>query len=178
MFFSNLVAYFIILTTAATLHAHGITQIQTADQAALALEPIAGRFTFILFALGIVGTGLLAVPVLAGSAAYGVSETFQWTASLEKKPKRAAHFYVTIGVATSIGLLLNFLRLNPIKALFWSAQLNGVVAGPVMIFMMLLAKNPKVMGKFTLSPYLQCAGWLTTAVMLLASIGMLATMRF
>lgn len=178
MFFSNLVAYFIILTTAATLHAHGITQIQTADQAARALEPIAGRFTFLLFAVGIVGTGLLAVPVLAGSAAYGVSETFQWTASLEKKPKRAVHFYATIAIATFIGLLLNFLHLNPIKALFWSAELNGVVAGPVMIFMMLLAKNPKVMGEFTLSPYLQFAGWVTTAVMLLASIGMLATAKF
>jgi Mn2+/Fe2+ NRAMP family transporter len=177
MFFSNVVAFFIILTTAATLHAHGITQIQTADQAALALEPLAGKFTFFLFALGILGTGLLAVPVLAGSAAYGVSETFQWAASLEKKPKRAIRFYATIGAATFLGLLLNFLHLNPIKALFWSAVVNGVVAGPVMVFMMLLSQNPKVMGKFTLPVYLRIAGWLTTAVMLLASIGMLATLR-
>jgi NRAMP (natural resistance-associated macrophage protein)-like metal ion transporter len=177
MFFSNVVAFFIILTTAATLHAHGITQIQTADQAARALEPLAGKFTFFLFALGILGTGLLAVPVLAGSAAYGVSETFQWAASLEKKPKRAIRFYATIGAATFLGLLLNFLHLNPIKALFWSAVVNGVVAGPVMVFMMLLSQNPKVMGKFTLPVYLRIAGWLTTAVMLLASIGMLATLR-
>jgi NRAMP (natural resistance-associated macrophage protein)-like metal ion transporter len=177
MFFSNAVAFFIILTTAATLHAHGITEIQTADQAARALEPLAGRFTFLLFALGILGTGLLAVPVLAGSAGYGVSETFQWAASLEKKPKRAIRFYATIGIATLVGLLLNFLHLNPIKALFWSAVVNGVVAGPVMVFMMLLSQNSKVMGKFTLPPYLLFAGWLTTAVMLLASIGMIATMR-
>src|ERR1700676_1825225 len=117
MVFSNLVAFFIILTAAATLHAHDRTEIQTADQAALALEPLAGRFTFILFALGILGTGLLAVPVLAGSEAYGVSETFQWAASLEKKPNRALRFYATIGIATLVGLLLDFIRLNPIKAL-------------------------------------------------------------
>jgi NRAMP (natural resistance-associated macrophage protein)-like metal ion transporter len=177
MFFSNLVAYFIILTTAATLHAHGMTDIQTADQTARALEPLAGRFTFILFALGILGTGLLAVPVLAGSAAYGLSETFEWAASLEKKPNRAWRFYTTIGIATFIGLLLNFIHLNPIKALFWSAVFNGVVAGPVMVFMMLLAGNPKVMGPFPLPLYLRMIGWLTTAVMLLASIGMIATMR-
>jgi len=177
MFFSNIVAFFIILTTAATLHAHGITEIQTADQAALALEPLAGRFAFTLFAVGIVGTGLLAVPVLAGSAAYGVSETFQWAASLEKKPKRAIRFYATIGIATLVGLLLNFLHMNPIKALFWSAVVNGFVAGPVMVFMMLLGRNPKVMGEFTLPAYLWFAGWLTTAVMILASIGMIAMMR-
>jgi NRAMP (natural resistance-associated macrophage protein)-like metal ion transporter len=176
MFVSNLVAFFIILTTAATLHAHGITEIQTADQAARALQPLAGRFAFILFALGILGTGLLAVPVLAGSAAYGVSETFQWTASLEKKPNRALRFYATIGVATLVGLLLNFVHLNPIKALFWSAVFNGVVAGPVMVFMMLLARNPKVMGQFALPTYLRIIGWLTSAVMVLASIGMIATM--
>jgi NRAMP (natural resistance-associated macrophage protein)-like metal ion transporter len=177
MFFSNIVAFFIILTTAATLHAHGITEIQTANQAARALEPLAGRFTFFLFAVGILGTGLLAVPVLAGSAAYGVSETFQWAASLEKKPKRASRFYATIGVATLVGLLLNFWHLNPIKALFWSAVVNGVVAGPVMVFMMLLAQNPKVMGQLSLPLYLRIAGWLTTAVMVLAAIGMLATLR-
>ena len=177
MAFSNIVAFFIILTAAATLHAHGIRDIQTADQAALALEPLAGRFAFFLFALGIVGTGLLAVPVLAGSAAYAVSEAFQWTASLEKKPKRAIPFYATIAVATIVGLLLNFLHLNPIKALFWSAVLNGVVAGPVMIFMMLLARNPRVMGQFTLHPYLRMVGWLATVVMILASLGMLSTIH-
>jgi NRAMP (natural resistance-associated macrophage protein)-like metal ion transporter len=177
MAFSNLVAFFIILTAAATLHAHGISDIQTADQAAMALKPLAGRFAFFLFSAGIVGTGLLAVPVLAGSAAYSVGEAFQWTASLEKKPKHAMPFYATIGVATLIGLLLNFLHLNPIKALFWSAVLNGIVAGPVMIFMMLMARNPRVMGQFTLPGYLRAAGWLATAVMILTSLGMLLTIH-
>lgn len=177
MAFSNAVAFFIILTAAATLHAHGISDIQTADQAALALRPLAGRFTFLLFAAGIVGTGLLAVPVLAGSAAYGVSEAFQWTASLEKKPRQAVKFYGTIGSATLIGLLLNFLQMNPIKALFWSAVINGVVAVPVMAFMMILTHNPKVMGKFTVPPYLRFAGWFATAVMLFAALGMIVTIR-
>lgn len=175
MAFSNIVAFFIILTAASTLHAHGLRDIQTADQAARALEPLAGRFAFSIFALGIVGTGLLAVPVLAGSAAYAVSEVFQWKASLEKKPKRAVGFYATIGIATFMGLLLNFIRLNPMKALFWSAVLNGVVAGPVMVFMMLLARNPKVMGEFTLPKSLHVAGWLATAAMILVSLGIFAT---
>lgn len=119
MALSNIVAYSIILTTAATLHVHGILDIQTADQAARALEPLAGRFAFLLFALGIIGTGLLAVPVLAGSAAYGVSEAFRWPASLEKKPRQAKKFYAMIGAATLIRLMLNFVYLNPVKALFW-----------------------------------------------------------
>jgi NRAMP (natural resistance-associated macrophage protein)-like metal ion transporter len=177
MAFSNIVAFFIILTAAVTLHAHGILDIQTADQAARALEPLAGRFAFLLFAIGIVGTGLLAVPVLAGSAAYAVGETFQWTASLEKKPRAATKFYATIGVATVIGLVLNFIHLNPIKALFWSAVLNGVVAVPVMVLMMILTQNAKVMGKFTLPLYLRVGGWIATAVMLVASLGMFFTLR-
>jgi NRAMP (natural resistance-associated macrophage protein)-like metal ion transporter len=177
MAFSNLVAFFIILTAAASLYAHGIRDIQTADQAARALQPFAGRFAFIVFAVGIVGTGLLAVPVLAGSAAYAVSEMFQWKASLEKKPKQAVRFYTTIAVATVLGLLLNFVHLNPIKALFYSAVLNGVVAGPVLGFMMLLAQNSKVMGKFTLPTALRVVGWLATGVMILVSIGMFATIR-
>jgi NRAMP (natural resistance-associated macrophage protein)-like metal ion transporter len=175
MAFSNLVAFFIILTAASTLYSHGVRDIQTADQAARALQPFAGRFAFSVFTLGIIGTGLLAVPVLAGSAAYAVSEVFQWKASLELKPGRAAGFYATIGAATFIGLLLNFVHLNPIKALFLSAVLNGVVAGPVMAFMMMLARNPKVMGKFTLPPSLHIAGWLATGVMVLISLGMFIT---
>ncbi len=171
---SNVVALFIILTTAVTLHAHGVRDIQTADQAARALEPLAGRFTFLLFALGIIGTGLLAVPVLAGSAAYGVSEAFRWTASLEKRPEQASQFYVTIGLATLIGLTLNFVHLDPIKTLFWAAVINGIVAVPVMAMMMLLAANRKVMGEFTLPLYLHVAGWIATGVMLLASGGMIA----
>jgi NRAMP (natural resistance-associated macrophage protein)-like metal ion transporter len=177
MAFSNLVAFFIILTAAATLHAHGMQDIQTADQAALALQPLAGRFAFFLFAAGIVGTGLLAVPVLAGSAAYGVCEAFRWPASLEKKAKYAKPFYMTIGLATTVGLLLNFLHLDPIKALFWSAVLNGIVAAPVMACMMVLAQNRRVMGQFTLPAYLRVAGWLATAVMLIASLVMIAAIH-
>jgi NRAMP (natural resistance-associated macrophage protein)-like metal ion transporter len=173
---SNIIAFFIILTAAATLHAHGIVNIQTADQAARALEPLAGKFAFLLFALGIIGTGLLAVPVLAGSAAYGMSETFLWTASLEKKPLQAVKFYGTIGVATVIGLLLNFIHLDPIKALFWSAVLNGVVAVPVMTLMMIVTRNAKVMGQFTLPLYLSIGGWAATAAMLMASLGMILSL--
>jgi NRAMP (natural resistance-associated macrophage protein)-like metal ion transporter len=175
MAFSNLVAFFIILTPASTLYSHGLHDIQTADQAARALQPLAGQFASSVFAIGIIGTGLLAVPVLAGSAAYAVSEVFQWTASLEQKPRRAAGFYTTIGVATFVGLLLNFIHLNPIKALFYSAVLNGVVAGPVMAFMMLLARNTKVMGKFTLPRTLHVMGWVATFVMVLVSVGMFIT---
>jgi NRAMP (natural resistance-associated macrophage protein)-like metal ion transporter len=175
MAFSNIVAFFIILTAASTLYSHGLRDIQSADQAARALEPFAGQFAFLVFAAGIVGTGLLAVPVLAGSAAYAVSEVFQWTASLEQKPRRAIEFYSTIGIATFMGLLLNFIHLNPIKALFWSAVLNGVVAGLVMIFMMLLSRNAKVMGEFTLPASLRVAGWVATGVMIVVSLGMFAT---
>jgi NRAMP (natural resistance-associated macrophage protein)-like metal ion transporter len=172
---SNLVAFFVILTAAATLHVHGILDIQTASQAAKALEPLAGKFAFVIFALGIIGTGLLAVPVLAGSAAYGVSEAFGWTASLQKKPRQAVRFYVTITVATCIGLALTFAHINPMKALFWSAVINGVVAVPVMTIMMILTHNPKIMGKFTLPAYLQWVGWLATAVMFAASLGLIFT---
>jgi NRAMP (natural resistance-associated macrophage protein)-like metal ion transporter len=174
---SNLVAFFVILTAAATLHAHGILDIQTASQAAKALEPLAGRFAFVIFALGIIGTGLLAVPVLAGSAAYGVSEAFGWTASLQKKPKQAVRFYTTIGVATCIGLALTFAHINPMKALFWSAVINGIVAVPVMAIMMILTHNRKIMGKFILPTYLRWVGWLATAVMLAASLGLFFTSR-
>jgi NRAMP (natural resistance-associated macrophage protein)-like metal ion transporter len=177
MALSNIVAFFIMLTAGVTLHTHGIVDINTADQAAKALEPLAGRFAFLLFATGIIGTGLLAVPVLAGSAAYAVGETFGWTASLEKKPRQAVKFYATIGVATLVGLVLNFVHLNPIKALFWSAVLNGVVAVPAMILMMLLTQKKKVMGEFTLPPYLRVCGWVATAVMLVASLGMFLTLR-
>jgi NRAMP (natural resistance-associated macrophage protein)-like metal ion transporter len=176
MAFSNIVAFFVILTTAAALHAHGIQDIETADQAARALEPLAGRFASLLFACGIVGTGLLAVPVLAGSASYAVSETLGWTASLEKTPRRAMGFYMTITVATVAGILLNFLHTNPIKMLLWSAVLNGVVAGPLMMFIMLLARNPGVMGKFTLPPSLQFLGWAATAAMILSSLGMVVAL--
>ncbi len=176
MGFSNLVALFIILTTAATLHAAGIVDVQTSAQAAKALEPLAGRFAFALFAVGIIGTGLLAVPVLAGSAAYGVAEAFKWRASLERRPLEAKQFYGVLAAATIIGLALNFVGINPIRALFWSAVLNGVVSTPLMVVTMLMSANPKVMGRFTLPSYLRVAGWIATLVMLAASIGLFATL--
>jgi NRAMP (natural resistance-associated macrophage protein)-like metal ion transporter len=176
MGFSNVVSLFIILTTAATLHAAGITDIQTSAQAAKALEPLAGRFASTLFAVGIVGTGLLAVPVLAGSAAYGVAEAFKWRASLERQPHEAKGFYGVLAVATLIGLALNFVGINPIRALFWSAVMNGVVAVPLMVVSMLMAVNPKVMGQFTLPLRLRVVGWIATVVMLMASIGLFATL--
>ena len=173
---SNLVALFIIVTTAATLHAHGVTDIQTSAQAALALKPIAGPATFVVFALGIVGTGLLAVPVLAGSAAYAMGEAFGWHVGLARKPGRAKAFYVTIAVAVAVGAALNFTPIDPVRALFWSAVINGVVAVPVMVMMMLLTVRPKVMGRFTLSVGLKIVGWAATAVMAAAAVGMFATM--
>jgi NRAMP (natural resistance-associated macrophage protein)-like metal ion transporter len=176
MGFSNLVALFIILTTAATLHVAGITEIQTSAEAAKALEPLAGRFAFVLFALGIIGTGLLAVPVLAGSAAYGVAEAFKWRASLERRPREARRFYGVLAVATLIGLALNFVGINPIRALFWSAVLNGIVSVPLMVVTMLMAGNPKVMGQFTLPRGLKAVGWIATLVMLAASVGLFATL--
>ncbi|MES2087215.1 MAG: divalent metal cation transporter [Pseudomonadota bacterium] len=176
MGFSNVVALFIILTTAATLNAHGVTNIQTSAQAAEALRPIAGQATFVVFALGIVGTGLLAVPVLAGSAAYAVGEAFGWHVGLARKFGRAKGFYTTIIVATVVGAALNFTSIDPIKALFWSAVINGVVAVPVMTMMMLLASRTKVMGRFTLPLPLKLVGWAATAVMGAAAVGMFATM--
>jgi Mn2+/Fe2+ NRAMP family transporter len=173
---SNLVALFIIITTAATLHAHGVTDIQTSSQAAQALQPIAGRFAFLIFALGIIGTGLLALPVLAGSSAYALGESFGWHVGLARKPGRAKAFYATIVVATAIGGVMNFTPLDPVKALFWSAVINGVVAVPVMIMLMLLSSNRDALGDYILSPILKAIGWLATAVMAVAAIGMFATM--
>lgn len=177
MAFSNLVALFIIMTTAATLHAHGILRVDTAAQAAKALEPLAGRFAFALFALGIIGTGLLAVPVLAGSAAYAVGETLRWRASLEERPDQAPKFYWTLIAATAIGLSLNFIGMDPIRALFWAAVLNGVAAAPIMAVLMLMAANQRVMGKFTLSRPLKVIGWCATVVMLLSSLGMFIALK-
>ncbi|GHH24330.1 iron transporter [Sphingomonas glacialis] len=176
MAFSNVVALFIILTTAATLHAHGVTDIQTSAQAAQALKPIAGRFAFLIFALGIIGTGLLALPVLAGSSAYALGEVFAWHVGLTRKPQRAKGFYATIATATLVGAALNFTPIDPIKALFWSAVVNGVVAVPVMVMMMLLARNPKAMGVFRLPRMLSIVGWMATATMTLAAVGMFATL--
>ena len=175
MAFSNLIAYFIILTAAATLHAHGKTDISSAADAAEALRPIAGPFAALLFSLGIIGTGLLALPVLGGSAAYAVGEALKWPVGLERKAKEAKAFYSVLAGATLMGLTLNFTKLDPIKALVWAAIINGVTAAPVMCFMMLLASRGKVMGKLTLPLYLKILGWLTTAIMALAAAGMLFT---
>jgi NRAMP (natural resistance-associated macrophage protein)-like metal ion transporter len=176
MALSNAVALFIVIATAATLHAHGVTNIQTSSQAAEALKPVAGPLVFFIFAIGIVGTGLLAVPVLAGSGAYAVGEVLGWTTGLDRKWNKAKRFYAVIAVATLVGGLINFSGLDPIKALFWSAVINGVVAVPVMVMMMHMTSHRKIMGDFTLSLGLRIAGWLATAVMAAAAIGMFATM--
>ena len=170
---SNLIALFIIFATAATLNAHGVTQIQTSSQAAEALRPIAGAFTFALFAAGIIATGMLAVPVLAGSAAYGVSELFRWTEGLDRRPREAKAFYGTIAVATLGGVALNFTSLDPVKALYWSAVVNGVLAAPLMAVMMIIAMNRRVMGRLTLPLPMLVAGWFATAVMALATAAFL-----
>ncbi|GAB3462970.1 divalent metal cation transporter [Massilia terrae] len=176
MGFSNLVAYFIILTTAVTLGAHGITNIQTSAQAAEALRPVAGEFAFMLFALGIIGTGMLAVPVLAGSAAYAVTESFRWRNGLDLKVVEAREFYGIIALATLGGILLDFAPLDPIKALVLSAQINGVIAVPIMTVMMMLAHNSKIMGQFTLSTRHTLIGWFGVAIMLVAVVAMFVTM--
>jgi NRAMP (natural resistance-associated macrophage protein)-like metal ion transporter len=175
MAFSNLIAYFIILTAASTLHAHGKTDINSAAEAAEALRPIAGPFAALLFSLGVIGTGLLALPVLGGSAAYAVGEALQWPVGLERKAKEAKAFYSVLAVATLIGLTLNFTKLDPIKALVWAAIINGITAAPVMCFMLLLASRRKVMGELTLPWYLKILGWLATAIMAVAAVGMVVT---
>jgi Mn2+/Fe2+ NRAMP family transporter len=172
---SNIVALFIVWTTAATLHAHGITNIQTSAQAAEALRPLAGPFAFTVFALGIIGTGLLTVPVLAGSAAYAVGEARGWPIGLGRQPRKAPAFYATIVMATVVGVVLNFTPLDPVKALFWSAVVNGVVAVPIMVMTVLMAVRRDVMGDFVIGPALKALGWLATAVMALAAVGMFAT---
>jgi NRAMP (natural resistance-associated macrophage protein)-like metal ion transporter len=172
---SNIIALFIVLTTAATLNAHGIKDIQTSSQAAEALRPIAGEFAFVVFALGIVGTGMLAVPVLAGSAAYALGEAMRWNVGLSQKPRSAKAFYGAIAVATLVGATLNFTPLDPIKALFWSAVINGVAAVPIMIMIMHLSSRRAVMRQFALGPVLKTFGWLATAVMAAAAVGMFAT---
>ena len=170
---SNLISLFIIFAVAATLHAQGITNIQTSAQAAQALRPIAGPLTFVVFAAGIIGTGMLAVPVLAGSAAYAVSEAFDWVEGLDRKLRDARAFYATIAVATLAGVGLNFTSIDPFKALYWSAVLNGVLAAPLMATMMLIASNPKIMGRFVLSRTMRVMGWLGTLVMAVATVAFL-----
>jgi Mn2+/Fe2+ NRAMP family transporter len=165
MGFSNLIGLFIILTTAATLHAHGVTDIQTAAQAAEALRPLAGPLAFLLFALGIIGTGLLAVPILAASSAYAVGEALEWEIGLGRRPREARAFYGTLISATVIGTLINFTGIDPIKALFWSAVLNGIIAVPMMYVMMHMASSTRIMGEHTIPKYLKILGWAGAVVM-------------
>ena len=172
---SNVVAFFIILTTAVALHAHGMTDIQTSEQAAAALKPIAGPFAFLLFSAGIVGTGLLAIPVLAGSAGYAVGELQGWKSGLESKPAEAIGFYSVIAAAVLVGLALTWSSLDPIKALFWSAVVNGVISVPIMAATMVLARRKAQMGPFTAPMAQTVLGWIATGVMALAVAAMVVT---
>ncbi|BEU28372.1 divalent metal cation transporter [Paraburkholderia sp. 22B1P] len=175
MALSNVIAFFIVVTTATTLHAHGVTNIQTSAEAAEALRAVAGQFTFVVFAAGIIGTGMLTLPVLAGSAAYAVGELFSWTVGLARKPFQAKAFYSVIGAATAIGVGLNFTSIDPVKSLYWSAVLNGVVAVPVMVAMMLLAMRKDIMAGFTLPLTLRVLGWIATIVMATTVVAMAIT---
>jgi Mn2+/Fe2+ NRAMP family transporter len=175
MLLSNTVAFFIILTTAGVLNANGVTNINSATEAAEALRPLAGDFTFALFALGIIGTGLLAIPVLAGSAAYGVAEIFGWRATLEARPEKAVGFYTIIAAATIIGFGLGFTGIDAINMLVWSAVLNGIVAVPIMAMMMLIVSSAAVMGRFKARTWLIALGWLGTALMALAVLTLLVS---
>ena len=170
MAFSTLVSLAIVFAAAATLNAHGITDVQTSAQAAEALRPVAGQFAFALFALGIIGTGLLAVPVLAGSAAYAVCEAVGVAGSLDAKPLQARTFYATIAATTLAGAALAPIGIDPVRALYWAAVVNGALAPPVMAMMMLIARNPKAMGKLTLSTRATVLGWAATLVMLAATL--------
>ena len=176
MFFSNLAMYFIILTTAATLHAHGQTNIQTAREAAEALRPLAGNGAYLLFTLGLIGVGILGVPVLAGSAAYAVAEGAAWRGTLEDRPLLSRKFYALIAVAMVLGLAVNFVGFNAVKMLFYSAVLNGVLAPPLIVLVLLLTSNSKIMGLRVNSRPWRYFGWAAAALMTAASIAMFVTM--
>jgi NRAMP (natural resistance-associated macrophage protein)-like metal ion transporter len=175
MFFSNFIMYFIILTTGATLHAHGLNNITTAREAAEALRPLAGNGAYLLFTLGLIGTGMLGVPVLVGSSAYAVAEGANWRGSMSDRPKKARAFYGVMAVAMALGFALNYLGLNAVKMLFWSAVINGLLAPPLILLVILLTSNRKVMGKHVNSPLLGYLGWATFVVMTAAAAGMLIT---
>jgi NRAMP (natural resistance-associated macrophage protein)-like metal ion transporter len=174
MFASNFIMYFIILTTAATLHAHGIVKIDTARQAAEALRPLAGNAAYLLFTLGLIGTGMLGVPVLAGSCAYAISEAAAWRGSLEKKPRGARKFYTVLGVAMAMGLAIDYAGLDAVKMLFWSAVTNGVLAPPLILLILLLTSDRNVMGSRVSSRTERSLGWVTFVVMTVAAIAMFA----
>jgi NRAMP (natural resistance-associated macrophage protein)-like metal ion transporter len=172
MAFSNVIAISIIITTASTLHAHGHTDIQSSSQAAEALEPLAGHFAELIFALGIIGTGLLAIPALAGSTAYAVAEGRKWPVGLARKPKEAIAFYAVLALSGLLGIALDFAPLNPIKALYWSAVVNGVLAAPIMVVLMILVGWKTVMGRFVVSGWLYWLGWASTVAMAFCVVGM------
>jgi NRAMP (natural resistance-associated macrophage protein)-like metal ion transporter len=176
MFFSNLVMYFIILTTAATLHAHGQMNIETAREAAEALRPLAGNGAYLLFTLGLIGTGMLAVPVLAGSAAYAVAEARKWRGTLEDRPRLSRKFYAVVAVSMLLGLASDFVGFHAVKMLFYSAVLNGVLAPPLIVLVILLTSKPKIMGVRVSSRPLRYLGWATAAIMTAAGVGMFVTM--
>ncbi len=175
MFFSNLIMYFIILTTSITLHDQGLQSITTAGQAAEALRPFAGERAYWLFTLGLIGTGMLGVPVLAGSCAYAIAEAGAWRGTLSDRPAYARKFYGVIAAAVIVGLALDFLNVNAVRMLFWAAVLNGVLAPPLIAVVTLLASDPKVMGDRVSPAVLRWLGWLTVAVMTAATVGMLVT---
>jgi NRAMP (natural resistance-associated macrophage protein)-like metal ion transporter len=177
MFFSNLIMYFIILTTAATLHAHGKTTISTAQDAAEALRPLAGSGAYWLFSLGLIGAGMLGVPVLAGSSAYAVSESAMWRGSLSDPPDLSRKFYGVIAVGLVLGLVLDYAGFNAVSMLFWAAVLNGVLAPPLIVIVLLLTSNPAIMGKRSNPLWLAALGWVTVAVMTAASAAMFVTWK-
>lgn len=175
MLFCNVVFYFVIVSAGATLHVNGQTSIQSATDAAQALRPLAGDFATVLFGIGLIGAGLLAIPVLTGSAAYAVAETFDWPSGLDEKPRHAKKFYGVIAASTIVGVLIDFAGINPISALFWTAVINGVVAPPLLVVVMLVANNKRVMGERTHGAFTNILGWLAAAVMFAAAIAMFAT---
>jgi len=172
MFASNVIMYFVILTTAATLHAHGYTNIATAQQAAEALRPVAGAGAYWLFTLGLIGTGMLAVPVLAGSCAYAIAEAAAWRGSLNRRPRQAKKFYIVLAVSMALGIALNYAGLNAIKLLFTTAVINGVLAPPLILIVLLLTGDRTVMGDAVNSRTVACLGWLAFVVMVAAALGL------
>lgn len=173
MFFSNAVMYFIILTTGATLHIHGVIHIQTAKQAAEALRPLAGHGAYLLFTLGLIGTGMLGVPVLIGSAAYAVAEASHWRGSLDQPPQRAWRFYMVIGVSMLAALVLSYVRVNAMQMLFWAAVINGLLAPPLILLIILLTSSSQVMGARANPPVLRYFGWATFTAMSVAALGLI-----
>jgi NRAMP (natural resistance-associated macrophage protein)-like metal ion transporter len=175
MGYSNIIALFIMLAAAAVLHSHGVKNIETSTDAAKALAPFAGHFAELIFAIGIIGTGLLAVPVFAGTASYAVCECFRWNSGLDRKPKAARAFYGVIAGATLLGILIAFSPIPPMKALYWSAVVNGVLAAPLMVVMLLIASNGRIMGKLTISWRMKIVGWIAAAAMAGAAVGLFLT---